>query len=432
MAPQTHFLGLCAILAAACASSESADPGSPAAPLPSGTSTTSPAPSSSTAPAPTGPTPTAATGVLLFATGAPIRGVSFTAGAHTGTTDASGAFTYDEGATVTFTYGTSMVGAARGAAVLSPYQLAGATTCEDTVALKSLVALLEALDTDHDPSNGITAAATPGAAPALGDLDVALHAFIAAFDGEAWKTVATDTFQLFDALVRGQGVASDGTSWFFSGTTGLEKTNDAYASTTKSSVAIPLLLAAQGSDHIGDIDVLGTTIYAPIEDKGYKAPKVVLYDAISLNAGAIYSIPQNLQTGGVPWIAVDGPRGKAYLAEWDPTPAINVFALSTMAYEKSIPLVTTIGRVQGGKVHRGALYLSTDSATKQVYKVHLASGTVIELFALNADVENEGLAFFARSDGSLMHTLDVLSSRTGSELRHHQITREPLRWKVCP
>jgi hypothetical protein len=65
--------------------------------------------------------------------------------------------------------------------------------------------------------------------------------------------------------------------------------------------------------------------------------------------------------------------------------------------------------------------------------VHLASGTVIPLFALNlTDEENEGLAFFARPDGSLLHTLNVTSSRTGSELRHHQITREPLRWKVCP
>ena len=264
--------------------------------------------------------------------------------------------------------------------------------------MKSLVALLEGLDTDRDASNGITLPTTPAAAPALPDLDTALHTFITQFDGEAWKQIGTDTFELLTAALRGQGVASDGTSWFFSGETGIEKTTEAFSSTTKNAVAIPLLLVAQGSDHIGDVDVLGTTIYAPVEDKGYKAPKVVLFDAVSLNSGTVYDIPWNLQTGGVPWIAVDGPRAKAYLAEWDPTPAINVFTLSTMVYEKSIPLVTTIGRVQGGKVYRGALYLSTDSANKQIYKVHLASGTVIPLFALNADIEEEGIAFFPRPD----------------------------------
>ncbi len=197
-----------------------------------------------------------------------------------------------------------------------------------------------------------------------------------------------------------------------------------------SAFAIPLGLAAAGSDHIGDIDVYNGTIYAPVEDKGYAAPKVVLYDATTFSAGTVFDIPHALQTKGVPWIAVDGPRGVAYMAEWDPTPAINVFSLATMTFVRAIPLSTPTGRVQGGKVYKGQLYLTIDDAAKQVLKVHLASGTLFPLFALNLpDVELEGLAMFARPDGSLLHTLNV--TRNGSELRHHTITREPLRWKVC-
>lgn len=419
-----------AAFATACAATPAGPPDDPA---PSGTA----APGATPTGGPTSPPPPAApatkTGALLFATGAPIAGLAFESGAHKGTTDAKGAFTYDVGTPVRFLLGDTLLGAPVGADVLSPYQLAGSATCEDTEALKSLVALLEAYDTDADPSNGITIPSAPRPSPSLPAPSAALQTFILAFDGEAWATSTTDTFAYSEAIVRGQGVATDGTSWFFSGTTGLEKTNAAFGSTTKSAIAIPLLLAAQGSDHIGDIDVYNGKIYAPVEDKSYNAPKVVLYDATSLGAGTVYDIPQNLQTKGVPWIAVDGPRGVAYMAEWDPTPGINVFSLATMKFQRTLPLSAPIGRVQGGKVHKGQLYLSSDDATKHVYKMHVASGTIFPLFALNAtDVELEGLAFFPRPDGSLMHTLDITAARTGVELRHHKITREPLRWKVCP
>ena len=88
---------------------------------------------------------------------------------------------------------------------------------------------------------GITLPAAPSKTPALPALGDALRTFILAFDGEAWTTLTTDTFAYAEAMVRGQGVATDGTSWFFSGTTGLEKTNATFGSTTKSALAIPLL-----------------------------------------------------------------------------------------------------------------------------------------------------------------------------------------------
>jgi hypothetical protein len=380
--------------------------------------------------------PVTKNGVLLFATGAPIAGVTFVSGAQTGTTDAKGAFTYEDGNTVKLEVGAVALGAPLGAATLSPYQVAGSATCDDTDDLKKLVGLLESLDVDGDFANGITVPASGQSARPLPAADAALRAFVTAFDGEAWTAATaatTDTFSYGDAIVRGQGVATDGTSWFFSGTTGLEKTSATFASTKKSAIAIPLLLAAQGSDHIGDIDFWNGTIYAPVEDKTYAAPKVVLYDASSLGAGTVFDIPQNLQTKGVPWIAVDGPRGVAYMAEWDPTPELHVFGLATMAYQRAIPLSAPTGRVQGGKVYKGQLYLTIDDATKHVLKVHLASGTLFPVLDLAlAGVELEGLVLFPRPDGSLLHTLDVTSARTGVELRHHTIAREPLRWKVCP
>lgn len=392
-----------------------------------------PAPSStSTAPAVTAPT--TKSGALLFGTAAPIAGVAFESGAQKGTTDKQGAFTYEDGKPVRFSIGSVLLGTTSGAPVLSPYQIAGSPKCDDSEALKNLVALLEALDADANAANGITVPASSDgkSTGALPSPEVALRTFIGVFDAEAWTPGTTDTFSFGDAVVRGQGLTTDGTSWIFSGTTGLEKTSATFVTSTKNAFAIPLALAAQGSNHIGDIDFWNGRVYAPVEDKSYAAPKVVLYDATSLSAGTVYDIPPSLQTKGVPWIAVDGPRGVAYMAEWEPTPAINVFSLATMAFVRSIPLSSPTGRVQGGKVYKGQLYLTVDDAQKTVRKVHLASGTIFSLFTLNANIELEGLVFFPRPDGSLLHTLDVLSSRTGVELRHHAITKEPLRWKLCP
>jgi hypothetical protein len=350
-------------------------------------------------------------GVALFAAGAPLAGLAFESGAQKGTTDAKGAFTYEEGKTVRFSLGGELLGEPAGAPLVTPYQIAGSTKCEDTDALKKLVTKLQKAT----------------------DQDAAFRAFITAFDGEAWKQSGADTFAMSQAALRGQGVATDGASWFFSGTTGLEKTDGGFSTTVKNAVAIPLPLLAQGSDHIGDIDVWGGKIYAPVEDKNYKAPKVVLYDPSSLDSGTVMSVDASLQTKGVPWIAVDGPHDVAYMAEWDPTPELHVFALSNMAYQRAIPLSRTLGRIQGAKVHKGQLYASMDDAQKSIVKIHVASGTVIDLFTIgDTQVEEEGLVVFARPDGSLLHTLDVNAARTGVELRHHAITREPLRWSACP
>jgi len=47
-------------------------------------------------------------------------------------------------------------------------------------------------------------------------------------------------------------------------------------------------------------------------------------------------------------------------------------------------------------------------------------------------VEQEGLAFLERSDGTAMHTMNANSSTTAIEFRHHQRTRLPLRDSICP
>lgn len=401
------------------------------------------------------------TGVLLGGTGpwpGAIAGVRYESGALNGVTDSAGTFRYELGGQVTFIAGDVTLGPVTPRAKLTAWQLAG-TGCTPGAELDKALVLLLSLDGDGDPANGTALPGLPATTPrvALASLSlaeistrigtwisgrvaltpaVAMDRFIRQVDDELWAQLGLDAFNGTTALKRGQGVASDGQSWFFSGTLSLEKTDLQFNTQVSNALAIPVSLAIAGSNHIGDIDVSGGTLYAPIEDgSAYQNPKLVKFD-LNLNAGTVYSIPQALQTAGVPWVAVDAPRGFLYFAEWNPTIQLNLFSLSTVTYLRSLQLTPpsglTLGRIQGAKVFEGALYLNTDDATKTVYKLNLETGTVLRLFALGPIGENEGLAFLARPDGSQLHTLNVNASSSGSELRHHQRTRLPIRSDVCP
>ncbi len=390
-----------------------------------------------------------------------IAGVRYSSGSVQGVTDATGAFVAAPGQQVVFSVGDVNFAPVTPAAKVTAWQLVG-STCTRTAELEKALVLLFSLDEDNDSTNGLKVVATsPAALPVplslitLSDVSsrvgqlisgrvalapaVALDRFIRQVDDETWAQLPTiDSFSGSTALGRGQGVATDGVSWFFSGTLSLERTNLELTKSEKSNpVAIPFLLGLAGSDHIGDIDVVNGTLYAPIEDgsKNYANPKVVTYNPQSLSPGTTYSISNTLQTKGVPWVAVNGPRNEAYLAEWDPTMQLNIFTLSTMVLNRSLPLTmpvgTPLGRVQGAKVFESALYMATDDSQKNVFKLDLETGTVLRLFSIDTTGEQEGLAFLARDDGSRMHTLNVNAARNGSEFRHHQRTRAPLRSEVC-
>ena len=406
-----------------------------------------------------------ARGVLLGGEGplpGPLVGVRYSTPSGSGITDSMGGFDYRVGEQVTFVVGDVAFRPVTGAPFLSPFKLVAPGTCVSSAELEKALVLLLSLDDDAMPSTGTTlpafsVAPTTRALSSVSLADVAtvigqlipgraaltpneaVDRFMRQIDDEAWMEQGLDAFAGAGALTRGQGVAANGTGWIFSGTLSLERTDATFARQQVNNLAIPTLLAIAGSDHIGDIDVWNGTIYAPIEDgrTNYMSPKLVLFHAQNLTAGMQYSIPRALQTEGVPWVAVNGPAGHLYFAEWNPTTQLNVFSLSTVQLISSLPLRppagVMVGRVQGAKVFEGALYLATDDATKSLFKMNLQTGTVQKLFSINTGGgEQEGLAFLTRADGTQLHTLNVNASTTGSELRHHRRTRLPLRLQLCP
>jgi hypothetical protein len=382
-----------------------------------------------------------------------IAGVPYVAGSQSGVTDANGTFHYEAGGTIHFTLAGVSTRDAAGAAQLSPYQLAASGACTGSSELDHLLQLLDSLDADGDLTNGIALgpqSGSPIALSALTDTDLAARVdallpgravtlagtavdnFIRQFDAELWSEIGKDTFTGATAGVRSQGCAYDGMHWYFSWQYGLERDDLMFNVQKSNTVAIPPALAlADGSNHIGGIDVLNGTLYAPVEDgSAYKHPYIVAYDTTGLTSGNTYPLSNTMLTQGVPWVAVDGPRQSLYVAQWDPTPAILVHDLATVTYQRSINLSTAIGRVQGAKVFETMLYASTDNATKDIFKINLETGTVLNLFSvMGTGIEEEDVCFDSSGD---MHTQADISSAASVELRHHHRTRDPLRKTLCP
>lgn len=127
---------------------------------------------------PNPPAPTTATGVFKDSN---VAGLSYTSGGQSGVTGANGEFTYETGQTVTFKLGGVTVGTATGKGVVTPVDLVGGGT-STTLHVQNIVRFLMLMDSDGDPSNGITisealrgrAANWPAVDFTVADLDTAL------------------------------------------------------------------------------------------------------------------------------------------------------------------------------------------------------------------------------------------------------------------
>jgi hypothetical protein len=235
-----------------------------------------------------------------------------------------------------------------------------------------------------------------------------------------WRLVGSDTFRAHDALLRSQGVTTNGSGWFFSWQGGLQRTMDDYI--PLAAATLPPELALAGDNHIGDIDYYNGLIYAPVEDgDAYQSPHIALYDAQTLlYTGVSYPLDVGIHEAGVPWVAVDAAHEQVYTAEWDmPHDRLNVFD-TQMRFKRFLPLRYSdslgagfhLSRIQGAKVDGRTMYATRDDAEKSVWSIDLRSGEVKRLFALKPTVpaELEGLAVRRTADGALLHVLIVMNN----------------------
>ncbi|MFB6815446.1 hypothetical protein ACFCV8_12990 [Streptomyces sp. NPDC056347] len=246
----------------------------------------------------------------------------------------------------------------------------------------------------------------------------------------AWtRTADYERWTGFNALERGQGVATDGTYFYYAGPGGMVKATAANDSEAASSIApIPWELSGTyGSDHIGDVEYYGGYVIAPLEDggKNYQHPLLALYDASDLSyTGRYLQLPLAQMPGGVPWVAVDAAAGLVYTSPWDHDAArgtdklvayrlddlLNLPSGSTLPVARTVTLSQPLSRIQGAAMWQGRLYASVDDKAKSVYSVDPASGQVAYEFHQDVEPGDEvqGIAAwdFGPSGGQL-HIVNV-------------------------
>lgn len=152
------------VVLAACGDAGSVDDGR------AGTGAT-PGPAGTGGAAGVGGTDIAAPVVGALLAGGPVAGVTYSTDTQSGVTDEDGSFAYIPGEHVTFELGNTVLGAADGDSVVSPFDLAGIEPPIGTVALRerfadaqkfsafhraaNIATLLQSMDQDIDPTNGI-------------------------------------------------------------------------------------------------------------------------------------------------------------------------------------------------------------------------------------------------------------------------------------
>ena len=188
-----------------------------------------------------------------------------------------------------------------------------------------------------------------------------------------------------------QGVARVAGGWIFSFNDGLFRTDDGLHPTGKLQPAIPREWRARGFDHIGDIDVEGGVVYAPLEQPNYALAHqaMLMYDARTLAYKAGVDVAQREAS----FVTVNAATGIAY--------SMNRFGGSSLlrydvrhGWHRLAPLRMShfVDRVQGADIRAGAAWLSTDDATDNVYRVDLRTGKVQALGSIgHVDGEGEGI-----------------------------------------
>lgn len=262
----------------------------------------------------------------------------------------------------------------------------------------------------------VLAAAAPTPARAASTAPVDLDPVGVPCGPGGWREVGEDVFRLPQGLLRSQGVATDGTSWYFSWQYGLERTDDRYVERLANPMAIPPDLAQQGIEHIGDIDLYDGKLVAPLSDASpYHQALLAYYDPETLQYLSSVPVDPTLHSGGISWVAVD-PDGIAYTSQWIDAPVLNRYdANRGFAPLEPLMLEVPVNRMQGAKFiewdGEPSLIGSTDENPKRVVRIDLEDGTVTELIRVCAAGEMEGIAIRQTPDGSLLHALFITGNQ---------------------
>ncbi len=225
--------------------------------------------------------------------------------------------------------------------------------------------------------------------------------------------------------VYSQGLAHSTLGWVVSGPDALARLDGSGAPEVHVDVAIPPAWAQRGYDHIGDIDVAGTTLYVPFEQPDYAKGRQAMarYDARTLAFRDATTVRQHENS----FVAVDGATGIAY--SMDRFGGAELLRYDVRAgWRRLAPLRLdrTLQRVQGAAVARGAVWLLTDDAQNRMFRVDIKTGEVSDLGSA-PPVAGEAEGIDASSVGSDdLHATVVAPDHTTVTLNHFSVAGDPV------
>jgi hypothetical protein len=203
-----------------------------------------------------------------------------------------------------------------------------------------------------------------------------------------------------------QGVARIGGGWIFSGTNSLWRTDDQLREINHTGPSIPDALKAKGFEHIGDIDVVGNFMYAPLEQPDYSKGRQMTarFDPDSLQYLDAVGVPQHENS----FVTVDPGTMTAYSMDRFDGDALTRYDVAH-GWKKlpSLKMDRLLHRTQGADVYDGAVWIATDDAQHGIYRVDIDTGAVTQVARLgHAGGEGEGIDTTARPSGFL-HALCI-------------------------
>ena len=211
--------------------------------------------------------------------------------------------------------------------------------------------------------------------------------------------------------VYNQGIARTTGGWVVSGTDVIGVVDDRGRQRRRLTPAIPADLTARRYDHVGDVDVIGSCIYAPLEQSDYTLGEQVTarYDLKTLRYVDSVTLPQHENS----FVTIDPATGVAYTMDnFSGRALLRYDVLHAWSPLAPLALDAYLYKVQGAAVGAGALWLSTSDAGNPMYRVDATTGHVDQIGAAgHTGGEGEGIAFAPTTSG-VLHPVTVAPGLT--------------------
>jgi hypothetical protein len=209
-----------------------------------------------------------------------------------------------------------------------------------------------------------------------------------------------------------QGIARVHGGWILSGTLSplpntdvIVRTDEHYNVLTRNQAAIPASWRSQGYVHIGDIDVVGSILYAPFEQPDYSRGHQVTarYDARTLKFVDAVELPQHENS----FVTVDPQTRIAYsMDHFDGDALLRYDTKHRWKPLRPLKLSMLLQHTQGASIADGSIWISTSDPHNDIYRISMKTGRA-DLVAQITDPpgEGEGLAVVPLPSGYLHATV---------------------------